>query len=89
MADRMGIEARGRPHTLPYSQRSTCIYQSILFSAASQLAWVGHVNLFCGSVWEVMGVHSAGELIPVEGGEDSNFNGTFFKGVVKTTWGSR
>lgn len=60
-----------------------------IISAASQLAWVGDVNLFRGGVWEVMGVHSTGELIPVEGGENSSFNGTFFKGIVKTTWRSR
>jgi len=48
-----------------------------------------YVDLFHAGLWEVMGVHSAGELIPIEGGEDSHVNRTFFKGIVKTTWRSR
>lgn len=48
-----------------------------------------YVNLFHGGLWEVMRVHSAGELVPVEGNKDPSINGALFEGIVKTTCRSR
>lgn len=47
------------------------------------------VDLFHGSLWEVVRVRSAGKLIPIEGGNDSSINGTLFKGIVQPTCRTR
>jgi hypothetical protein len=40
------------------------------------------VDLFHGSFGEVVRVHSAGKLIPIEGGNDSGINRALFKGIM-------
>ena len=48
----------------------------------------GCADLFHGSLREVMRVRSAGELIPIEGGNDPSINGALFKGIVQTACGT-
>lgn len=47
------------------------------------------MDLFHDSLWEVVRVHSTGELIPVEGGNDSSIDGALIKGIVQATCRSR
>jgi len=85
MVDKMGTGARGRLHTSPDSRRSMCIYRPIPFLVPTRFVWVGEcVDLFHGSLWEVVRVHSAGELIPIEGGKDPSINRALLKRIVKT-----
>ena len=46
------------------------------------------MDLFHGGLWEIMGVRSAGKLIPIEGSHDSRVNGALLKGIVQTTCGA-
>ena len=43
------------------------------------------MDLFHSSLGEVVRVHSAGKLIPIEGGDDSGINRALFKGIMQTT----
>lgn len=47
------------------------------------------MDLFYGGLREVVRVHSAGELIPIESGENLGLNRALIEGIVKATCGTR
>ena len=62
---------------------STCI----VLGCRSMYGW-GCADLFHGSLREVMRIRSAGELIPIEGGNDPSINGALFEGMAQTACGT-
>ena len=47
------------------------------------------MDLFHSSLWGIVRVHSAGKLIPIEGGHDPSIDRALFERIVKTTYRSR
>jgi hypothetical protein len=45
------------------------------------------MNLFHSGLRKVVRIYFAGELIPIEGSEDTSINGAVPKGEMKTTFG--